>query len=856
MQQRAVWELKKGNDAMRTIAARAVAKSPRKQPTAILQYSRSKLALAIAAVLSGTATMHGAPALAADASSDSATLEEVVVTARKRAENLQDVPISMAVFSSKELQNLAISQFEDYATITPSISFVSAGPGTQTFVMRGVSDGSNPNYAAAATTLFMVDDMSMNYYGVTPDLHLYDIERIEVLNGPQGTTFGAGAMAGALRFITNKPDPSAFSAGVDTDTGKIDGGTKNSVVEAYVNLPIIPDWTAVRLSVYDDYHGGFITNVNTTRNWVNGVTSNNSQWAGKDYNTEKVEGGRFAVGQKIADGWKATLTAMYQSQLTHGAWDEDPFIGGAVNALTGALVNGPVRAEPPDTVVRFGPEFKQYYTKTVDFHLDGDVGIGDLVFASTWWAQDDRWVNEYSEYMQYLNVTPGVGGFNATTQQSYVCAHGPTYTNTTEPFSGCNVPIQYYDYINHTDRWSNELRLQSKEGGWFHWLVGAYWEKTRDPYFNYYHMPGMQYKGDAWQAAAASYYNTLPPPKPDDWFSYVARSDYLQLTEFTNEVIDILPTLHLELGTVHFQSHFSDSTYGGYWYAPQSPAYTAGSSEKWNSKAGLSWNVTKSVLLYADVAQGFRDGGVNPGLPSPCIKSGANVQFQPDSLTNYELGWKTTWLDSHLLWNGAFYYMPWHDLQTSVFDPAICAAASFTANIGDAQVYGSETEVKYQVNNAWSFDVMASYNDSHVRTDNYSAGGFEVVPGERLPYVPYFNWSGNVRYETPLNGAVRWYGQYDAQHKGDMWNEITANGENGLPRVLQPGYTVMNLRFGLTETQHHWLTELYVTNLTNKDAVIYTNEGNFDLRYTRNEPRVVGVRLSYRFGKQTSSAED
>jgi iron complex outermembrane recepter protein len=849
-------ELKKGNDAMRTIAARGVAKSPRKQPIAILQPSRSKLALAIAAVLSGTATMHGAPALAAGASSDNSTLEEVVVTARKRTENLQDVPISMAVFSSKELQNLAISQFEDYATITPSISFVSAGPGTQTFVMRGVSDGSNPNYAAAATTLFMVDDMSMNYYGVTPDLHLYDIERIEVLNGPQGTTFGAGAMAGALRFITNKPDPSAFSAGVDTDTGKIDGGTKNSVVEAYVNLPIIPDWTAVRLSVYDDYHGGFITNVNTTRNWVNGVTSNNSQWAGKDYNTEKVEGGRFAVGQKIADGWKATLTGMYQSQLTHGAWDEDPFIGGAVNALNGALVNGPVRAEPPNTVVRFGPEFKQYYTKTVDFHLEGDAGIGDLVFASTWWAQDDRWVNEYSEYMQYLNVTPGVGGFNATTQQSYVCAHGPNYANPAQPFSGCNVPIQYYDYINHTDRWSNELRLQSKDGGWFHWLVGAYWEKTRDPYFNYYHMPGMQYKGDAWQAAAASYYNTLPPPAPDDWFSYVARSDYLQVTEFTNEVIDILPTLHLELGTVHFQSHFSDSTYGGYWYAPQTPSYTSGSSEKWNSKAGLSWNVTKSVLLYVDAAQGFRDGGVNPGLPAPCIKSGANLQFQPDSLTNYELGWKTTWLDSHLLWNGAFYYMPWHDLQTLVFDPAICAAASFTANIGNARVYGSETEVKYQVNKAWSFDVMASYNDSHVLTDDYAAGGFQVVPGERLPYVPYFNWSGNVRYETPLNDAVRWYGQYDAEHKGDMWNEITADGENGLPRVLQPGYTVMNLRFGLTETEHHWLTELYITNLTNKNAVIYTNEGNYDLRYTRNEPRVLGVRLSYRFGKPSGGGED
>src|SRR5271166_2895837 len=152
---------------MRTTAARSAAKRPGRGSTAWPQASRSKLALAIATALSGSAAMHVAPVIAADASAESSstTLEEVVVTARKRTENLQDVPISIDVYTSKDLQNLAISQFEDYATKTPSISFVSAGPGTQTFVMRGVSDGSNPNYANTATTAFLVDDMSMNYYG-------------------------------------------------------------------------------------------------------------------------------------------------------------------------------------------------------------------------------------------------------------------------------------------------------------------------------------------------------------------------------------------------------------------------------------------------------------------------------------------------------------------------------------------------------------------------------------------------------------------------------------------------------------------------------------------------------------------
>lgn len=811
-------------------------------------------ATASATTATATTAAAAAPAAAtATSTTPSATLEEITVTARKRTENLQDVPISMDVFSSKDLQNLNITQFEDYATITPSINFVSAGPGTQTYVMRGVSDGSNPNYAAAATTLFMLDDMSMNYYGVIPDLHLYDIERIEVLEGPQGTTYGAGAMGGALRFITNKPDPSAFSAGVDGDAGKIDGGTKNGVIEAYLNLPLIPDRTALRLSVYDDYHGGFITNALTTRAWVNGVVSTNAPWAGKDYNTEKVEGGRIALGQNIAEGWKATLTASYQSQFTHGAWDENPTVGGAVNAITGALPNGPLRPEPPDTVDRFGPESKRYYTKTADLHVDGDIGIADIVFASTWWAQDDSWTNEYSEYMQYVNASPTR---NATTQQGYVCQTDPSHSPGA-PFSGCSAPVQWYQYDNNTTRWSNELRIQSKNGSWFHWLIGGYWEQTKNPYDNYYHMPGLKYQGEAWQATAASYYDPgAKPPRPDDWYSYVARSDYLQVTEFTNEVIDLLPTVHLELGTVHFHSHFSYGYIGGYWWEPEPPVYAPGGSNKWNSKAGLSWNVSKDALLYVDAAQGFRDGGVNAGLPQPCIKAGAALQWVPDTLTNYEFGWKTGWLDGHLMWDGALYYMPWHDLQTLVFDPSICASQSFTANVGNARIYGAESEIKYQVTNAWSFDVMAGYTDSHVLTDTYENSSFQVTPGERLPYVPYLNWSGNVRYEAPFGENKHWYGQYDLAHKGDMWNDLQANGDNNLPRVLQPGYTIMNLRFGLAEAEHHWMTELYITNLTNKNAVIYTNEGNYDLRFTRNEPRVFGVRFSYRWGKPTASAMD
>jgi iron complex outermembrane recepter protein len=420
----------------------------------------SQVALAVAVAIYGTASLRITARAADDDSSMGTTLQEVVITARKRTENLQDVPESIDVFTSKDLENLSISQFEDYATKTPSVTFVSIGPGQTQFFMRGVSDGSSPNAQNLSTTGFFVDDMSMSYYGVMPDLHSYDIERIEVLNGPQGTLFGAGSMSGAVRIISKKPDLDAFSAGMDLDGGKIQRGTDNTTYEGFVNLPLIDGRTAVRLSAYSVHDGGFIDNELTTRQWVNGVVSNNAAWARPNYNTQSVAGGRAAIRQAIAEGWEANLTFNFQRQLHNGAWDQDPRYG-------------------DDKVSRFAPENGNNYLRTFDLHLDGDVGIGDLVFAGTYWSQGQHIIDEYSNYVQYSTVSP----FTAANIQSFACQTGPTIANTyqglpQDAYSGCKVPTMFYRYNATTQRWSNELRLQSKAGGRFHWLGGLYLEKT------------------------------------------------------------------------------------------------------------------------------------------------------------------------------------------------------------------------------------------------------------------------------------------------------------------------------------------------------------------------------------------
>ena len=801
----------------------------------------SRIGLAVATALAGIA-LRPAPALADAAAAEpsgasGAGLQEVVVTARKVEENLQIVPISINVFTQKDLSNLAITNMDDYLQKVPSISYISTGPGTQLFVMRGVSDGSNPNYANTSSTGFFVDDLSMSYGGAQPDLHLYDIERIEVLNGPQGTTYGAGAMSGAIRYITNKPDVHAFSAGVDLDGGKIQGGQNNQTYEGFVNIPVIDGVLGFRASAFSVDNGGFINNELVTRTWVNGAVSNNAAWAGNDYNRENMEGGRAALKAVFSEGWSALLTYAFQRQHTNGAWDEDPTL-------------------QPRTVARFGPERNLFETNMVDFHLDGDVGVGDLVFASTYWNQERRQWDEYSQYEQNFNAGAPIAGFPGT-QEGYTCLNDPYYG--TGPYTGCKPATQYYSYNVDPQRWSNELRLSSKAGGRLHWLAGLYWERTNDQnYNNTYYMPGLQYQGAAFQAALASYNLTHSTLAPGVWYTYTETSHIVQSTEFANINFDVTDKLNVEAGVVHFHDNEEyDTPILGFAYAPNTPSDFTSTSHKVDGKAGVSYRFTDHVMMYADWAQGFRPGGSNAGLPAGpqgCFASGVPQAYNPDTLNNYEIGWKSTSLENRLLWNGAAYYMDWKDLQALIYNALVCPTSSYNINVGEARIYGAESNTDYRLTDDLTLQASVNYTQASVTSTITPA--YQAYVGERLPFAPYFSWSWNARYEHPVQANLRGYLQFDMAHKGDMYNGLNPNDPNtGLPRILQPSYTIMNLRFGLTPPDSRWLAELYVDNLTDKNAIIYSNTGNFDLRLTTNEPRVFGIRLNYRFGKVSQSAE-
>ena len=803
------------------------------------------IGLAVAAALYGVAAVQVPPAFADPAGSSAnpaapVVLEPIVVTATKVEENVQDVPEAIQVLTTKAIENLSITHFEDFATKMPTVSFVSDGPTEQTFYMRGVSDGSSANASNTSTTGYFLDDASTSYYGEIPDLHLYDIDRIEVLDGPQGTLFGAGAMSGAIRIITNKPNWNAFSAGIDLDGGKIQNAGRDTTEQGFVNIPLIEGSTALRLSGYLVHDGGFIDNVLESRDWLNGVVSTNAPWARNDYNTEKEYGGRAAIAQRISDSWKAVLTVYYQNQEAAGSWSQEL-----------SLPPAELRKD-----ARFGPENITDSFTDYDLNVEGDVGIGDLVYSSAFWTYPYHYTTEYSNYVQY-NPFPSYYQNSPSLLQSLTCQTGPTIEGGTDPYSGCSAPNMFYNYNAWTHQWSNELRLQSKAGGRWHWLGGLYWEKTAQTYEYFYDMPGMQPNGEAYQSALSyysSYYTGTASPLPDEWYSSVSRDDLLETAEFLDVSFDITKHWTFEAGARNYDGDLSSSNqWAGYFWQPKTPSGLIGvSAHKVTSKASLSYKATDHLMLYATFSQGFRMGGSNAGAGSDCYQHGVPQTFKPDTLNNFEVGWKSGLLNGRMTWNGAFYYMPWKDFQAPIFDESICPT-TFNANFGDARVYGAESNIAIQIAEGLTFEASGNYNDSRLTTVKPDFTGVltdMIIPDERLPFVPYLSYSANVRYERSLAEELKGYIQYDIAHKGDMWSDLRALsnpalGKLGTSRVLQPEYNISNIRLGIERAS--WTLEAYISNLWNTNAVIYVNTGNYDDRQTTNEPRVFGLRASYKW---------
>ncbi|MDD9797494.1 MAG: TonB-dependent receptor plug domain-containing protein, partial [Alphaproteobacteria bacterium] len=335
--------------------------------------------------------------------------DEIVVTAQKRTENLQDVPISVQALGGGRLDDLGIANFDEVAALVPSVSITSLGPGNAQVYMRGIANGGdgNPSGSNPSVAVYL-DDQPVTAIDRILDVHMYDIARVEALAGPQGTLYGASSQAGTLKIITNPPDPSAYAAGYDVDISQTEKGDMSYSLEGFVNIPI-SDRMALRLVGWTMEAGGYIDNVLASRQFnpggVDGIryegpTISNAAYVEDDFNEETNHGLRAALRVDLDDNWVANLRILHQRQETEGVWDHDP-------EGTGDL-----------QVSRFFVDESEDEFTQAALTIEGTVGDIDLIYAGSYLDRDVEYQIDYSEYVNYSDY---IGYYTCYYEPGYVC---------------------------------------------------------------------------------------------------------------------------------------------------------------------------------------------------------------------------------------------------------------------------------------------------------------------------------------------------------------------------------------------------------------------------------------------------
>lgn len=800
---------------------RAPRRRPQRERTPAPQRLQpSRLALAIAAA-SG---MAAAPAMAqaeeqAQEESAQPAIEEVIVTARKRESSIQDTPVSIQALTADEIQGLNISRFEDFAEQTPSISYISVGPGSQIMHIRGVADGGIPHVGRVneATTAYYLDEHpAAGRRGGPPDIALYDLDRIEVLRGPEGTYYGASAVSGTVRIITNKPNPEAFDYGADLAGGSIAHGETTYEGKAFVNVPL-SDRAAVRAVVWHQQENGFVDNVLEERTYRNGVTVSNERYAEDDYNKETTTGARLALAVDLTDTWQAMLSGFVDRMEADGAWDHDPTRRGDLE------------------VARFAPETVDVDTSQIAFTLTGETPIGDLVYASSYYDRKDLAVNDYSDYVEYASFGSWV--------QSYACED--FYWNG---WVGCMDPSITFSHEDNVSRAAHEVRLSSKteDVSRLSWLVGAYHERSWNDGHVFWIMPNINFDNGPGGAAART---AGVDPLPLEWWSCPQwkGEDYISAV-FGDVSWDFTERLTVSAGMRFFRWEDGDDwghSCGYGWetkgaFARQDPAPDV---EEQTYKVNVRYDLTDNLLVYFGYGEGVRPGFRNP----PVTHDEVPTVVQTDYTESYEVGWKATLAQGRVHLNGAIYLIDWDNFQTTLYD-LLTVPFEFRRNVAGSQIRGAEVDLVANIGESWQLRGGVAYNVAELEGDFATIAReprfVYAEDGRRLAHTPEWGWSFSASYKRPLAGERELYSRAAWSYTDERWNLLARQSEQ--PPAVMDAYSLLQLRGGIDFGD--WAAEVFVTNATDERAEIFQNSGYYDPRVTTIQPRTIGVRFI--FGEQ------
>jgi iron complex outermembrane receptor protein len=738
----------------------------------------SKISYAVAAILGGASCAAGAADQASGTTeSASDTLAEVTVTAQRRSQNIQDVPISMQALTGQALQQLNIQTFDDYIKYLPNVTSASNGPGQNEVFMRGLSAGSQASQGSGSTGVWpnvaiYLDNQSGQLPGRNLDIYAADLNRIEVLEGPQGTLFGAGAEAGAIRYITNEPKLNVTEGSITGGYGTTAHGDQNSTLTAILNVPLIPDTMAVRAVIYDDQRGGYIDNVPATftrKNTDVGIhyadfpanaagacpngqppstgtfpgfcvppgspVINNANLLGSAINPVTYEGFRVEGLYQFTPDWNLLITQSYQDMDSKGVFYQQP------NASDGAPLQ-------PLEVTLFNPSYDRDKFESTAWTVNGKFGNLKAVYTGGYLVRNVDQVGDYTNYAR---------GVFAYYYQCYGPPGAGTFVKDPSLTSTCFSPSASWHETERNVHQQHEFRLSTPDEWRLRAIGGAFWEdnvlydqtgwlyKTMPPCTSNA-TPGTPGNGNTGCLSnVGTFPNTTvqnPGVQSDNTSFYQDQLRETKQTAFFASVdFDLIPkVLTFTAGTRHFlfQNSMAGSVLssfgcfeaglpsGGCHAGPGGPSYNLNaenlrdSESGWKSRANLSWHVTPDAMIYYTFSQGFRPGGFNQNggfyLYAPGTDGVAQYavprSYSSDKLTNNEIGWKTEFFDHRLQWNGALYREEWDNAQVAFFDPGVTGNIFFDTNGQNFLIKGIETSVVARVVTGFTVQGAASWNQS------------------------------------------------------------------------------------------------------------------------------------------------
>ena len=768
-----------------------------------------------------------------------AQIEEVVVTATRRAESVQDVPMSVSVLGETQLQDLNITDMEDYLMMLPNVSYVTLGPGSGNIYIRGISSGGESTLGANPSVAVYLDEQPVTLVGNYLNPHIYDVNRIEVLAGPQGTTFGANAQSGAMRIITNQPDVNEFSGGLNLDASQTKSGDPSYRAEGFVNIPM-GERAALRLVGYYKHDGGYIDNVPGTHTFRRGYirqglpedsplrdvaadfVASNEDVVEENFNEATTYGARAALRVDLNDSWTFTATAMMQDLDREGVWDHDPTVGDL-------------------QVMVLLPEFATDEWSQFSAKIEGELFGGTLTATA---ADLSRDIEVYADYSLYSDYYVSYG---------YV---EPYYNCYVSYFQTCGDPREQFTQQSKQDRQNFEIRYASDPDKRFRYMAGFYWVDVEGTNDYEWHVLGLEETPQAAVDAPDIYWTTDFERLYEETAIFGEVSfditDRITLTGSARQ-FDYESTLDGFSGTIWWpcggfvpQGNRPESNYGEA-CAPDSRV-TEDKDEVYRVSA--DWQITDDILLYTTWGEGYRPGGLNrfcqTRIPDGLGNQGSiniGCEFTSDFLTAYEFGVKSTLFDGRLRLNAAAFWQDWEDFQFSRLDTSI-SPITLTYNVGNAESNGFEFDFSAMITDNWSLTGAASFLDSELTSDyrrNPNSPEPDAAAGTKLPRVPEVKWNITTRY----NFMQDWFVQAAYMYTGKSYNTLFDGGSAQNELREQPSYDVLNGSVGLQKEK--WTAELYVQNMTDERGVVWINAVNWDSRVQVNQPRSIGVRWRQTF---------